>query len=323
MGYRLQMSAEIYDWLAELRGSDPSAAALAAEALAVLAADGDRLGPPLVTAVAAPRPRPEALLPALDRHYQAQLESVNLIRRRVAQTAMQRKDLERQLTEPEPPPDPAGLRERLAAAIEAEEQLTAESQREQMRVDAFRTRKEVLKAAYWAARAVQLIEQAQEADEDAVPQDDPAGAAARLDEITGQIEQELDLEAPAEGLMELRPGARRQRHPHPVRRRAARHRAADRRAGGRRRRAGPLPRSRPPRLRGAAGGAVRSGPRGSRAHVRRHPVVPRGILPRLARQLCCPGGRAGGAAGVPRPWPRRQGTGRTGPRRRRAWRRSG
>ena len=207
MGYRLQMSAEIYDWLAELRGSDPSAAALAAEALAVLAADGDRLGPPLVTAVAAPRPRPEALLPALDRHYQAQLESVNLIRRRVAQTAMQRKDLERQLTEPEPPPDPAGLRERLAAAIEAEEQLTAESQREQMRVDAFRIRKEVLKAAYWAARAVQLIEQAQEADEDAVPQDDPAGAAARLDEITGQIEQELDLEAPAEGLMELRPGA--------------------------------------------------------------------------------------------------------------------
>ena len=34
MGYRLQMSAEIYDWLAELRGSDPPAAALAAQALA-------------------------------------------------------------------------------------------------------------------------------------------------------------------------------------------------------------------------------------------------------------------------------------------------
>ena len=37
MGYRLQMSAEIYDWLAELRGSDPAAAVLAAQALAVLA----------------------------------------------------------------------------------------------------------------------------------------------------------------------------------------------------------------------------------------------------------------------------------------------
>jgi hypothetical protein len=89
----------------------------------------------------------------------------------------------------------------------AEERLTGESQREQMRLDAFRTRKEVLMAAYTAAEAEQLIEQAQDADEDAVRPDDPGGAAARLDEISGQIEQELDLEAPAEGLMELWPGA--------------------------------------------------------------------------------------------------------------------
>ena len=207
MGYRLQMSAEIYDWLAELRDSDPSAAVLAAQALAALADGGDRLGPPLVTAATAARPRPDALLPALDRHYQAQLESMTLMRRRVAHAAMLRKDLERQLTEPEPPPHPAGLRERLAAAIEAEERLTVESQREQLRVDAFRTRKEVLKAVHTAARAEQLIEQAQAAGGHAIRRDDPAGAAARLDEITGQIEQELDLEAPAEGLMELRPGA--------------------------------------------------------------------------------------------------------------------
>ncbi len=207
MGYRLQMSAEIYDWLAELRGSDPSAAVLAAQALAALADGGDRLGPPLVTAVAAGRLRPDELLPALDRYYQARLESMSAMRRRVAQVAMQRKDIERQLTELEPPSAPAALRERLAAAIEAEERLTVESQREQMRVDAFRTRKEVLKAAYTAARAEQLIEQAQDADEYAVRPDDPAGAAVMLDEITGQIEQELDLEAPAEGLMELRPGA--------------------------------------------------------------------------------------------------------------------
>jgi hypothetical protein len=207
MGYRLQMSAEIYDWLAELRGSDPPAAVLAAQALAALADGGDRLGPPLVTAVAAGRLRPDELLSAMDRHYQARLESMTAMRRRVAQVAMQRKDIERQLTELEPPPAPAGLRERLAAAIEAEERLTVESQQEQMRVDAFRTRKEVLKAAQTAARAEQLIEQAQDAGEYAVRPDDPAGAAARLDEITGQIEQELDLEAPAEGLMELRPGA--------------------------------------------------------------------------------------------------------------------
>jgi len=207
MSYRLEMSAEIYDWLAELRDSDPSAAVMAARALAALADGGDRLGPPLVTAVAAVRPRPDELAPALDQHYQDQLESMSLMRRRVAQAAMLRKDLERQLTELEPPPDPAGLRERLAAAMETEERLTMESQREQMQVDAFRTRKEVLKAAYTAAEAEHLIEQAQGVGDDAVLPDDPVGAAARLDEIIGQIEQELDLEAPAEGLMELRPGA--------------------------------------------------------------------------------------------------------------------
>ena len=41
MGYRLQMSAEIYDWLAELRGSDLSAAVLAAQALAAYEAVGE------------------------------------------------------------------------------------------------------------------------------------------------------------------------------------------------------------------------------------------------------------------------------------------
>jgi phage shock protein A len=207
MSYRLEMSAEIYDWLAELRDSDPSAAVMAARALAALADGGDRLGPPLVTAVAAVRPRPDELASALDQHYQDQLESMTLMRRQVAQAAMLRKDLERQLTELEPPPDPAGLQERLAAAIETEKRLTVESQREQMQVDAFRTRKEVLKAAYTAAEAEHLIEQAQGVGDDAVLPDDPVGAAARLDEIIGQIEQELDLEAPAEGLMELRPGA--------------------------------------------------------------------------------------------------------------------
>ncbi len=94
-------------------------------------------------------------------------------------------------------------------AMAAEERLTAESQREQMQLDAFRTRKEVLKAAYTAAQAVQLIEEAQsqDADADTILQEDPARAAARLDEITGQIERELGAGTPTEGLMELRPGA--------------------------------------------------------------------------------------------------------------------
>ena len=206
MGYRLKMSAEIYDWLAELRDSDPPTALLAAQALTALADNGDRLGPPLVTAVA-PRLSPDELASAMDQHYQARLESLNAMRRRVAEAATLRKNIELQFSKVERPSDRAGLQERFAEAMAAEERLTTESQREQMLVDAFRTRKEVLKAAYTAAEAEHLIEQAQGVGDDAVLPDDPVGAAARLDEIIGQIEQELGLEAPAEGLMELRPGA--------------------------------------------------------------------------------------------------------------------
>src|SRR5690242_16005791 len=148
-----------------------------------------------------------------NRRYQAGLESLTAMRRRVAAAATLRKDIERQLAELESPQaaqdEAAGLRERLAAAIEAEARLTAASQRGQMRIDAFRTRKEVLKAAYTAARAEQLIEQAQDAD--AVLRDDPVWpaveAAGWLEEITGQIQRELGQDAAAEGLMELRPGA--------------------------------------------------------------------------------------------------------------------
>ncbi len=206
MGYRLQMSAEIHDWLTELRDSDPPTAVLAALALAALADAGDRLGPPLVIAVAS-RLDPEELPSALDRRYQAWLASTTATRRRVAEAATLRKDIERQLTGPESAPAPAGLRERLAAAAEAEKQLTEASQREQMLADAFRFRKEALKGAYIAAQVRQLLKQSQEDGDDAVQPDDPAGPAATLDEVTSQIEKELGPEAPAEGLLELRPGA--------------------------------------------------------------------------------------------------------------------
>ena len=84
MGYRLQMSAEIRDWLADLRDSDPPAALLAGQALAALAEEGEGLGPPLVCP--AERPGPEDLQGALDRRYQAWLESLTGMRRRGAVT---------------------------------------------------------------------------------------------------------------------------------------------------------------------------------------------------------------------------------------------
>ena len=84
MGYRLQMSAEIHDWLADLRDSDPPAGLLVGQALSALAEEGSALGPPLVAP--ADRPQPDELAAALDRQYADWLESMTVMRRRVAET---------------------------------------------------------------------------------------------------------------------------------------------------------------------------------------------------------------------------------------------
>jgi hypothetical protein len=179
MGYRLQMSAEIYDWLTELRETDPPAAGLTAKALAALADGGDGLGPPLVTAIRVP----DELARALDRHYQARLDSLTALRRREAEAATLRKDLERQLAEPESR-HPAGLRARHGQVMETLVDVKEASRHAQG---------EVVKARLRAAQVEQLI--------------DPTGAAGSLDEISSRIGQELGPEQLAGTLMELRPGA--------------------------------------------------------------------------------------------------------------------
>ncbi len=216
MGYRLQMSAEIRDWLADLRDSDPDAALLAGQALAALAEEGEGLGPPLVCP--ADRPGPEDLQGALDRRYQAWLESLTGMRRRVADAVTLRRDIEQQIAEVQSQAagqadQLAELRRLLAGVTGAEERLTAASQREQARTDAFRTRKEVLKAAYTAARAEYLIEEAagqHTGDEGAGPAELSAltaGASGRLRDVTAEIERELGRQTPAGDLLDLRPGA--------------------------------------------------------------------------------------------------------------------
>jgi hypothetical protein len=96
---------------------------------------------------------------------------------------------------------------------EAEKRLTAASQREQARADAFRTRKEVLKAAYTAARAEYLIEEAagQYAGAEGTGPAElsalTAGTYGRLWDLTAEIERELGHQVPAGDLLDLRPGA--------------------------------------------------------------------------------------------------------------------
>jgi phage shock protein A len=243
MGYRLQMSGEIHDWLAGLRDSDPPAALLVGEALTALAAEDGSPGPPLVVSLA-DSARPGGLPEALDRVYQERLNSQQALRRRVADVVTLQRDIERQIADlralqaaPEgqqqgpPAADPAGeapptaaeraaaddliaeLERLLPGVIKAGERLTATGQRRQMETDAFRTRKEALRATYEAAQAARLIERAtgQDRGDGGTGHEEPgspvADATARIREITDQMEQELRGQPPIEDLMELRPGA--------------------------------------------------------------------------------------------------------------------
>jgi phage shock protein A len=246
VGYQLRMSDEIHDWLTELRGSDPPAAMLVGEALTALMSEGASLGPPLVASLA-DAPRPEDLLEALDQSYQDRLEQLTAARRRAADAATAVKDVRDQTARlesaqakldeqrrratdagrPQEAAEAAGklaelrreaaeTRRLLPGLIKAADRLGEENRRLQARTDAFRTRKEVLKATYTAARASLLINEAIAspalAEDDSRGQEEDPGeaiteAAAQLRDVTAEIERELGDEAWPEGLLELRPGA--------------------------------------------------------------------------------------------------------------------
>jgi hypothetical protein len=235
VGYVLRMSGEIHDWLADLHQADPPAALLAGHALAALMSEGASLGSPLVVPVAATWP--EDLLAALDVSYQHRLDRLQVVRKRVAEAAWLVKDLTEQIDELESAQarladrrgrgvqegrtqDVEQAARQLAAAeqdvakargllpwiTEAEHWLAARLQRMQARTDAFRVRKELLKATYTAARA-ELEVAAEMAPPDRPDPEATAKAVARLRDATAQIERELGRQPLPEGLLELRPGA--------------------------------------------------------------------------------------------------------------------
>jgi phage shock protein A len=235
VGYLLRMSAEIHDWLADLRETDPSAAMLVGQALAALMSEGASLGPPLVVPVAATWP--EDLVAALDASYERRLDRLKVVRKRVAEAAWLVKDLQDQIDELESAQarltdrhrraldegrrdDAEQAGQQLAVAqrdatqakqlvpwiTETEAWLRTRLERTQARTDAFRARKELLKAAYTAARAeLQVLEET--ADPDRADHEATTAAVTRLRDATAQIEQELGRQPLPEGLLELRPGA--------------------------------------------------------------------------------------------------------------------
>jgi phage shock protein A len=241
VSYLLRMSGEIHDWLTDLRGSDPPAAILVRQALAALMSEGASLGSQLVAAV--DPPRPEELVEVLDSSYQERTERLQAARWRAYEAAVLVKDIQDHLAELESaretlddrrrralaaskPEEAAEAADKLAAAqqreaearqllpraIEAERRLRDQQQRLQARTEAFRTRKEVLKATYTLAHADLLVDEAmsasgQSGDDPSQHQHDSAEAAAKLRDVTGEMERELNLAPWPDGLMELRPGA--------------------------------------------------------------------------------------------------------------------
>jgi len=232
---RLRMSGEIHDWLADLHETDPPAAMLVGQALAALMSEGASLGPPLVVPVAATWP--EDPVAALDASHQHRLDLMQVARKRVAEAAWMVKDLQDQIDELESAQarltdrhrlaleegrrdDAEKAGRQLAAAqrdatqarqlvpwiTETEAWLRTRLQRQQARTDAFRTRKELLKAAYTAARAELQVNE-ETADPDRADPEATAQALARLRDATAQIERELGRQPLPEGLLELRPGA--------------------------------------------------------------------------------------------------------------------
>jgi hypothetical protein len=204
-GCALAMSGEVHDWLAELHDSDPAAALRVVQALVTLMDKGASLGGPLVAATA--DSWPWALMQALDRSYQECLDQLAAARRGQA-------DAVTLINEIEEASEPAATRQQIAEArrllpglIEARARLDEATQRLQARVDAWRVRREVLKAGYVAASGGRRVREVMAAmglaDDDA----DDDGGRRDEDEFTAQMERALGQQGRPAGLMELRPGA--------------------------------------------------------------------------------------------------------------------
>ena len=210
MGYRLRMSEEIHDWLADLGEEDPGAAQQVGQALIALINGGPGLGPPLVVDLAPPAP-PGGSGPA-GAEDPEQIERQQAARRQLAEAAAQVEATRRQITELEAAE--AALGERRWRALgdgdtEAAGQAVDELAGVQARLAGLRR---VLPGMIDTERRLRQHDPGAPgpdagggapAESAATPEDE---LTARLREISAEIERELAPPS-AEGLLELRPGA--------------------------------------------------------------------------------------------------------------------
>jgi phage shock protein A len=208
MASKLRMSAEIAEWLGDLRESDPATAPEVGAALLAVMDAADATSLAFVTST---RELDEDPRVQLDLAYQRLLKAMQQVRRRRADAAMHRKRLERELGERAgTEADHADLERELATARKREDALTGQSQQLQILIDAFRTQKEVAKAVVTATRARQSIQEALGTagiEQDDTGDEAEAEAAARADEELARAERLLGSAMTAVGLRPRSPAA--------------------------------------------------------------------------------------------------------------------
>lgn len=235
-------------------------ARLVGEAVLALLEAGISLGPPLVLPLESVFRPPDDPREVLDYTYERALEILQRVRRGVADVATSRKRVELQVSQLEQSATKlvrqvqdaldsgredvardaqrreaavqeqlSELRHQFAVLVGEEERLTGDSQRLQAKVDAFRTRKETIKASYAADEASRRVREAfadigQDVGDLEVT-DAEAGASAAMGSASAAVSEllgETPDRAPTAqddsggageggaippGLMELRPGA--------------------------------------------------------------------------------------------------------------------
>jgi hypothetical protein len=182
MGYELYVEPEVETWLSGLRAESPEDASQVDEALAALRTDGPAAGPPLVVP-AEFMPGGDAMTAELDYCYQYLLQILTRVRREASEAATLRATLERHLEQPLSDDQRIALRAARDRIAEQETKITDASRRIQQKADAFRIRKEVLKASVTEAIA------------------DAIGLIVDANLVSGEEESEPP------GLFEVRPGA--------------------------------------------------------------------------------------------------------------------
>ncbi len=212
MAYRLRMSAELGDWLAELCTSEPASAAEVAAAVMSVMTAADPSAGPLVGQPSSGLQDPREVV---DYAYQEMLEALQAVRRNVTDVATDRKHWADEVADAEAAGRPddvrAQLRRQLSEAERREHQVALRSQLIQREVDAFRASKETAKAMYTAAEASLRIQEAIEAATGIAERSQAVvEAEAALRAVAAQAAEKLrwgqqwTRDEPVAGLLELR-----------------------------------------------------------------------------------------------------------------------